>query len=103
MAPSPQRQSDDDEPGHRASLTGCAAGRKTTPMKDLTISLTGQPRALAALGESTGRANINIEGACAYVEDGKVVAHICVEDADGARRFHRTAARSPSWRTAVWT
>src|SRR6266545_3718286 len=39
-------------------------------MKDLTISLTDQPGSLAALGEATGRANINIEGACAYVEDG---------------------------------
>lgn len=55
-------------------------------MKDLTISLTDRPGALAALGESTGRANINIEGACSYIEDGKAVAHICVEDAEGARR-----------------
>lgn len=55
-------------------------------MKDLTISLTDQPGSLAALGEATGRANINIEGACAYLEDGKAVAHICVDDADRARR-----------------
>lgn len=55
-------------------------------MKDLTISLSDQPGSLAALGEATGGANINIEGACACVEDGKAVAHICVEDADGARR-----------------
>jgi hypothetical protein len=55
-------------------------------MKDLTISLSDQPGSLAALGEATGRANVNIEGACAYIEDGKAVAHICVDDADGARR-----------------
>src|SRR5262249_24924707 len=55
-------------------------------MKDLTISLTDQPGSLAALGEATGRANVNIEGACAYVEYGRAVAHICVDDADGARR-----------------
>ena len=55
-------------------------------MKDLTISLTDRPGSLAALGEATGRASINMEGACAYVEDGKAVAHICVDDADGARR-----------------
>jgi hypothetical protein len=55
-------------------------------MKDLTISLTDQPGSLAALGEAAGRANINIEGACAYVEDGRALAHICVADADGARR-----------------
>jgi hypothetical protein len=46
-------------------------------MKDLTISLTDQPGSLAALGEATGRANINIERACAYLEDGRAVAHIC--------------------------
>ena len=51
-------------------------------MKDLTISLTDQPGSLAALGEATGRASINIEGASAYVEDGKAVAHICVDDVD---------------------
>jgi hypothetical protein len=55
-------------------------------MKDLTISLSDQPGSLAALGEATGAANINIEGACAYLEDGRPVAHICVEDANGARR-----------------
>ena len=55
-------------------------------MKDLTISLEDQPGSLAALGEATGRANVNIEGACAYVEDGKAVAHLCIDDADGARR-----------------
>jgi hypothetical protein len=55
-------------------------------MKDLAISLADQPGSLASLGEAIGRANINIEGACAYVEDGKAVAHICVDDADGARR-----------------
>jgi hypothetical protein len=61
-------------------------------MKDLTISLTDQPGSLAALGEATGRAGINMEGACAYVEDGKAVAHICVDDADAARRALREAA-----------
>jgi hypothetical protein len=55
-------------------------------MNDLTISLTDQPGSLAALGEAIGRANINIEGACAYVEGGRAVAHICVDDAGGARR-----------------
>jgi hypothetical protein len=55
-------------------------------MKDLTISLADQPGSLAALGEATGRANINIEGACAYIEDGRAVAHICVDEADRARR-----------------
>jgi hypothetical protein len=60
-------------------------------MKDLTVSLTDQPGSLAALGEAAGRANINIEGACAYVEDGKAVVHICVDDADGARRALREA------------
>jgi hypothetical protein len=45
-------------------------------MKDLPISLIDQPGSLAALGEATGRASINMEGACAYVEDGKAVAHI---------------------------
>jgi hypothetical protein len=60
-------------------------------MKDLTISLADQPGSLAALGEATGRANINMEGACAYVEDGKAVAHICVDDAEGARRALKEA------------
>jgi hypothetical protein len=46
-------------------------------------------RALASAGLAV--LLFDIEGACAYVEGGRAVAHICVEDADGARRALREA------------
>jgi hypothetical protein len=55
-------------------------------MKDLAVSLSDTPGALAAVGEALGGANVNIEGVCVYVADGGAVAHVCVDDAVSARR-----------------
>ena len=55
-------------------------------MKNLTIMLEDAPGSLAAVAEAMGRAAVNIEGICSFVEEGTAVAHICVDDAQGARR-----------------
>ena len=55
------------------------------PMKDLTVIMEDKPGKLAELGEATGRAGVNIEGACAMVGDGKGFIHLAVKDADAAR------------------
>jgi hypothetical protein len=55
-------------------------------MKDLTIMLDDTPGSLAALAEAMGSAGVNIEGICAFAENGRAVAHLCVDDARGARR-----------------
>ena len=55
-------------------------------MKDLAIPLVDVPGSLAQLGEAMGDAGINIDGICAFTEDGRAVAHVCVDDAQGARR-----------------
>ncbi len=54
--------------------------------KDLTVILEDQPGELAALGEATGQAGINIEGMCALTSEGRGVIHILVEDPATARR-----------------
>ena len=52
---------------------------------DLTIELVDRPGTLAELGESLGRAGINIEGGCGFSIEGKGIVHILVEDAEVAR------------------
>ena len=52
---------------------------------DLTIELVDRPGTLAELGESLGRAGINIEGGCGFAIEGKGIVHILVEDAEVAR------------------
>jgi hypothetical protein len=53
-------------------------------MKDLTVPLENRPGTLAALGEATGKAGINIEGMSGDNRLGEVL-HILVEDAGAAR------------------
>ncbi len=48
---------------------------------DLTVVLDDSPGQLAALGEATGRAGVNIEGMCATTGEGRGVVHLLVEDA----------------------
>jgi hypothetical protein len=54
--------------------------------KDLTVILEDRPGTLARLGEATGNAGINIEGACGFPCEGRGVIHILVEDAAATRR-----------------
>ena len=54
-------------------------------MKDLTVSLEDRPGTLADLGESLGKAGINIEGMCAVTSEGRGIIHLLVEDAAAAR------------------
>jgi hypothetical protein len=53
--------------------------------KDLTVILEDKPGQLAALGEATGSAGVNIEGMCATTGEGRGVIHVLVEDAAAAR------------------
>jgi hypothetical protein len=53
---------------------------------DLTVHVEDQPGVLAALGEATGRAGINLDGFCCLVVEGKGVGHLLVEDGEAARK-----------------
>lgn len=55
-------------------------------VKDLTILLENRPGTLASLGESLGKAGVNIEGFCGFPVDGQATGHLLVEDAATARR-----------------
>ena len=52
---------------------------------DLTVILENRPGTIAELGEATGRAGINIDGACGFPSEGRGVIHILVEDGGEAR------------------
>jgi hypothetical protein len=49
-------------------------------MKDITIVLEDRPGTLADLGETLGKANINIEGLCGAMCEGEDLIHILVQD-----------------------
>ncbi|MHA2304951.1 MAG: hypothetical protein ACXACU_06110 [Candidatus Hodarchaeales archaeon] len=49
-------------------------------MKDIAIELENKTGALADLGETLGKENINIEGFCGTLCEGKDVLHILVEE-----------------------
>jgi hypothetical protein len=53
--------------------------------KDLTVILENRPGTLAELGEATGKAGINIEGACGFPCEGRGVIHLLVEDPAATR------------------
>lgn len=53
---------------------------------DLTVGLVNQPGTLLRATDALGRAGVNIEGACAFVCEGKGVYHVLVEDRERARR-----------------
>jgi hypothetical protein len=54
--------------------------------KDLTVVLEDRPGTLAELGETLGKAGINIDAFCGLPCEGKGMIHILMEDAAGARR-----------------
>ena len=49
-------------------------------MKDITIALENRPGALADLGETLGKAKINIEGLCGATCEGEDLIHILVQE-----------------------
>jgi hypothetical protein len=53
---------------------------------DLAVTVEDKPGELAALGEATGAAGINIEGVCCVPAEGRFVVHMLADDAAGARR-----------------
>ena len=53
-------------------------------MKDITIVLEDKPGTLADLGETLGKANINIEGLCGVTCEGEDLIHILVEESGKA-------------------
>ena len=53
--------------------------------KDLTVILADRPGTLADVGETLGKAGINIDGMCGFPCEGRGVIHVLVDDAVGAR------------------
>lgn len=54
--------------------------------KDLQVELEDRPGTLAHLGETLGRAGVNVEGVCAVPAGGRGRVHVLVADAPAARR-----------------
>lgn len=52
--------------------------------KDFVLIPDDKPGVLARLGETCGKAGINIEGISAFTGEGKGIVHILVEDAEAA-------------------
>ena len=53
---------------------------------DLTVCVEDAPGVLAALGEATGKAGINLDGFGCMDMEGRGVCHLLVEDGEGARK-----------------
>ncbi len=54
--------------------------------KDLSIILEDHPGTLAMVGETLGKAGVNIDGICAMSVEDKGLVHVLVQDTDKARR-----------------
>jgi len=54
-------------------------------MRDLTIRLQNRPGALAAMGETLGRAGVSVEGGGGWVVEGQAIMHFLFEDGVAAR------------------
>jgi hypothetical protein len=61
---------------------------------DFTITMEDRPGSLAKLGETMGKAGINLEGACAVTGGGKGEVHILVPEAAAARSALKAAGIS---------
>lgn len=51
---------------------------------DITVELENRPGTLADLGETLGKAGVNIDGIAGFPTEGVGVIHVLVEDADAA-------------------
>ena len=71
---------------------------------DLAVTVEDLPGELAALGEATGKAGINLDGLCCYPPEGRFVVHVLVEEAAGAGRGapSRRPATRPSRSGKSW-
>ena len=58
---------------------------------DLTVILEDRPGTMAKMGETLGRAGINIDGTCGFPCQGFGVAHILVQDAEAAQNVLEAA------------
>lgn len=52
---------------------------------DITVELENRPGTLAAVGEATGKAGVNLDGVCGFPCEGVGIIHLLVDDADAAR------------------
>jgi len=52
--------------------------------KDLTVIVRNQPGELARMGETLGRAGVNIEGMCGMTVGDRGIIHVLVDDATAA-------------------
>jgi len=62
--------------------------------KDLTVILQDSPGTLADVGETFGKAGINVEGLCGFPCEGMGVLHILVGDGDSARSALESAGHT---------
>jgi hypothetical protein len=53
---------------------------------DLTVMLEDEPGQLAAMGETMGNAQVNIDGICGVPAEGRSLLHILVQDPEAARQ-----------------
>src|SRR5437763_10733411 len=60
--------------------------------RDLTVILEDEPGQLAALGEATGEAGVNIQGLAAFTGEGRGVIHLLFEDGDAQRAHEALSA-----------
>ena len=58
------------------------------------VILTDRPGTLADLGETLGKAGINIDGICGFPCEGKGIIHVLLEDATSARKVLEEAGLS---------
>lgn len=58
---------------------------------DLTVILADRPGTLAEMGETLGKAGVNIDGVCGFPCAGEGVIHILVQDGAAARRALESA------------
>jgi hypothetical protein len=58
---------------------------------DLTVVLKDRPGTLAKLGETLGKAGINIDGGCGVTWQGEGMIHLVVEDATAAKKALESA------------
>lgn len=63
---------------------------------DIAVTVEDKPGQLAAVGEATGKAGVNIDGVCCFPSPGgKFTVHLLVEDAGGARKALEETGFSP--------
>ena len=70
---------------------------------DITVILNDVPGALAEVGETMGKAGINIEGYCSFYMAGKSHLHILVDQMEGVREALREVGLEIEHQREVFT